>query len=248
MEKAYFPMDILHVTQGENGNASHKGSLAMDFGGKDTGADKIYAPCTMRIVRVRKDSSHEIYAESVEPVQWADGTADYMNFTFMHDNSINANVKTGAIIRQGEYFADEGGFGRGQAGRFANHLHLEVGKGKSPARQVKNSAGTPMTPGQVHIYNALFLKPDTIIRNDGKYPWKTDAVEDDMKYRLYQVDSAYLTKETAIAKFEERIKAGERVGLDRASSDGRLRLGHSIRSAENALDLLPYMGDNTFIG
>ena len=102
MQRALFPMEYLRVTQNENGSTSHKGSLAMDLGGRNTGVDKVYGPCDMRIVRVRKDSSHETYAESLEPVLWADGTVDYLNFTFMHDNVLNANCKAGSIIRQGQ--------------------------------------------------------------------------------------------------------------------------------------------------
>ena len=128
----------------------------------------------MKIVRVCTDSSHETYAESVEPVQWADGTVAVMNFTFMHDDTLNTNCKEGAIIKQGEHFFDEGGFGRGKAGTFGNHLHLEVGKRTSPRLQQKNAQGTAITPGQVHIYDALFLRPDIVIRNAGGYPWKTE--------------------------------------------------------------------------
>lgn len=76
MERARFPMEFLRVTQGPN-VGSHAGSKAMDFGGKDTGKDPIYAPFTGKFVRVRKDSSHESYLESLEPVEFANGVVDY---------------------------------------------------------------------------------------------------------------------------------------------------------------------------
>ena len=77
MERARFPMEFLRVTQGPN-TGSHAGSKAMDFGGKDTGKDPIYAPFTGKFVRVRKDSSHESYLESLESVEFANGVVDYM--------------------------------------------------------------------------------------------------------------------------------------------------------------------------
>lgn len=172
MQKAMFPMDFLRVTQKANGLFSHKGSLALDLGGKDTGSDKVFAPCDMEIVRVRNDSSHEIYAQSIDKVMFADGTVDSINFVWMHDDYINSNVKVGAVIKQGEYFMDEGGFGRGKRRLFAAHLHLEVGRGKSPKTQIRNRYGTYVLPNQYPIEKALFLSPTTKILNDGGYAWQ----------------------------------------------------------------------------
>ena len=69
MQKAYFPMQVLRVTQGR-GTGSHRGTLAMDFGGRDGGCDPVFAPCYMTIVRVRTDaaSNGEVYAQSTAPV------------------------------------------------------------------------------------------------------------------------------------------------------------------------------------
>lgn len=176
MQKALFPMTTLRITQDENGATSHKGSLAMDLGGKDTGSDKIYAPCDLSVVRIRTNSSHETYLESAEPVLWADGTVDYMSFTMMHDNYINSNCKVGSIIPQGAYFMDEGGFGGGKVNKFGTHCHLEVSKGKSTKSQFKNSYGTWQTANQVHIYNALFVSADCTISNKGyetRHNWKS---------------------------------------------------------------------------
>lgn len=121
MERARFPMEFLRVTQGPN-VGSHAGSKAMDFGGKDTGCDAVYAPFTGRVARVRTDSSHETYFESLEPVEYADGTVDYMTVTLMHDNVLD--VRAGQVLHQGEKIGDEGGFGGGRPGRFGAHLHL----------------------------------------------------------------------------------------------------------------------------
>lgn len=186
MERARFPMQYLRVTQ-KAGVGSHLGSDAVDFGGKDTGVDALYAPYTGKVVRVRNDSSHETYFESLEPVEFANGTIDYMTCTFMHDEYVD--VKTGQIIKQGEKIADEGGFGRGSHGKFANHSHIETSRGKDIAYQVKNAQGTYCTPNQVNVCDAFWLGPDVVVLYDGGYTWKRDdgntinqGGDDDMKF------------------------------------------------------------------
>ena len=180
MERARFPMEFLRVTQGSN-TGSHAGSKAMDFGGKDTGCDAVYAPFTGRVVRVRTDSSHEIYFESLEPVEFADGTVDYMTVTLMHDNVLD--VRAGQVLHQGEKIGDEGGFGSGRPGRFGAHLHLEASRGRSIAYQVRNAQGTYCTPQQVDVWAALWLGMDVQMLDGGGCPWKRDIKEDsDMKF------------------------------------------------------------------
>lgn len=180
MERARFPMEFLRVTQGPN-VGSHKGSKAMDFGGKDTGCDAVYAPFTGRVARVRTDSSHETYFESLEPVEFADGTVDYMTVTLMHDNVLD--VRAGQVLHQGEKIGDEGGFGGGRPGRFGAHLHLEVSRGRNIAYQVRNAQGTYCTPQQVDVWSALWLGTDVQVLDGGGRPWKRDIQEEsDMKF------------------------------------------------------------------
>lgn len=180
MERARFPMEFLRVTQGPN-VGSHVGSRAMDFGGRDTGCDAVYAPFTGRVARVRTDSSHETYFESLEPVEFADGTVDYMTVTLMHDNVLD--VRTGQVLHQGEKIGDEGGFGGGRPNRFGAHLHLEVSRGRNIAYQVRNAQGTYCTPQQVDIWSALWLGTDVQVLDGAGYSWKRDTKEDDdMKF------------------------------------------------------------------
>ena len=180
MERARFPMEFLRVTQGPN-TGSHAGSKAMDFGGKDTGCDVVYAPFTGRVARVRTNSSHETYFESLEPVEFADGTVDYMTVTLMHDNVFD--VRTGQVRHQGEKIGDEGGFGGGRPNRFGAHLHLEVSRGRNIAYQVRNAQGTYCTPQQVDIWSALWLGTDVQVLDGAGYSWKRDTKEDDdMKF------------------------------------------------------------------
>ncbi len=173
VQKALWPGKFLRITQDELSTYSHTGSLAMDSGDENGNIQKLYAPCDMTFTRIREnESSQETYAESVAPVLWADGTVDYMSFTFMHDNIINSNVYEGATVQQGEYFYDEGGFGRGRPGTFANHCHIEVSRGKSASMQSKNAYGTFVTANQVHIYDALFIPADCKVLDGRGHVWK----------------------------------------------------------------------------
>ena len=170
-QKFKFPMEYLKVTQGELDSYSHAGSLAMDFGGKDTGADKLYCPCDMVVKRCRQSANGELYLESTLPVEFADGTTDYARLICIHDNAFN--VVEGQVLKQGDYFYDEGGMGSGKANTFATHVHIEAGKGKwKSCTQFANAQGTFVIENQSHLYDLFILGDDVVILNDGGYPWK----------------------------------------------------------------------------
>lgn len=176
MQKFKFPMEYLRVTQGENSAYSHAGSLAMDFGGKDTGADRLFCPCDMVVKRTRKNANGELYLESVDKVQFADGSVDYARLLCMHDGTFN--VKEGQVLKQGEYFYDEGGMGAGNKNKFATHVHIEAGKGKwKSATQSKNSKGTYVIENQAHLYDLFVVGDDVVILNDGGYSWVREKTE-----------------------------------------------------------------------
>lgn len=212
MERARFPMEFLRVTQGPN-VGSHKGSKAMDFGGKDTGKDPTYAPFTGKFVRVRKDSSHESYLESLEPVEFANGVVDYMTLTFMHDDVLD--VRTGQIVHQGEKIGDEGGFGGGRPNRFGAHLHIEASRGRNIAYQVQNEVGTYCTPNQVNIWDALWLGTDVQILNDSGYPWQRDVKKEENDMEFLEV-----TSDRCEVFTEANVNA-----VDRTFNNGRLAKG-----------------------
>ncbi len=168
-----FPMEYLRVTQGENNPYSHAGSLAMDFGGKDTGADRLYCPCDMVVKRTRHNANGELYLESVQPVLFADGTTDYARLLCMHDGVFN--VKEGQLLKQGEYFYDEGGMGSGNQNKFAKHVHIEAGKGRwKSTTQSPNTKGTYVIERQAHLYDLFILGNDVQVLDTGGYNWKRD--------------------------------------------------------------------------
>ncbi len=174
MQKFKFPMEYLRVTQGELSGYSHAGSLAMDFGGKDSGVDKLYCPCDMVVKRARKAANGELYLESTQPVLFADETTDYARLLCMHDNAFN--VAEGQILKQGEYFYDEGGMGSGNPNAFGTHRHIEAGKGKwISCTQSKNAQGTYVIENQTSLYKLFIVGDDVIILDSGGYMWHREC-------------------------------------------------------------------------
>lgn len=181
MEKAYFGMDTLRVTNGPHGNNSHKNSWAIDLGGEDAGISRFYAPFTGVIRRLRTNSN-EVWFESSEPVQWADGTQDYVTILMIHANSVPA--VEGQTVKQGEWLYNEGTKGNATG----NHIHFEVGKGKfvSPYGWYKVGYGDDGSEiwniyNQVDPTKVFFLKPTCNVMNAGTdntsgaaLQWKVD--------------------------------------------------------------------------
>lgn len=167
MEKAYFGMDYLRVTNGPHGVNSHKNSWAIDLGGKDTGSDSFFAPFTGVVKRIRSNSN-ELWFESSEPVLWADGTQDYVTIMMIHAYTVP--VTEGQVVPQGALLYSEGAKGNASG----NHIHFEVGKGKfvSPYGWYANGYGDDGSElwniyNQVDPTRVFFLKPSCIVLDGG---------------------------------------------------------------------------------
>ncbi len=144
-EYALFPMDVLNIVRtntkldaDQKKKADPTGGhvhYAWDFSGSDT---TVVAPFTGKVIYVDKGGAHSVILESTSKVKLADGTENYLVCMFTHDDAINSNVKVGQIIQQGEYFYDQGTYGKGNKGTYERHLHLEVAVGQ-PSANDKNS-------------------------------------------------------------------------------------------------------------
>ena len=189
MENAIFMMDYLNVTQTANNNFSHKGCLAIDIAGLDTGIDTLKSPFTGTIKRIYSDNN-AVWIESNDKVRYADGTIDYMTVLTMHNNS--TSLKVGDVIKQGTPYYKEGT--RGYA--TGNHIHLSVGKGKfTGSGWYQNSNGNWCINNQYDVYKALFLDNNTKIINSGGYNWirvRKDTTTNNILYIVKKGDN--LTK------------------------------------------------------
>lgn len=124
MEKAMYPMKDMKITQ-KHGEGTHKSCFAVDDGGLDGGISNVYAPFTGVIKKIYTADANEVWLESINKVEYPDGTKDYMTIMFAHDNSVTS-LYVGKVINQGEVFYQEGTKGNATG----NHLHFECAKGK----------------------------------------------------------------------------------------------------------------------
>ena len=88
MEKPLYPFKNMRITQGYN-EGTHIDSYAIDDAGKDTGISKIRAPYTGIIKKIYKDDANEVWLESIDKVEYPDGTKDYLTMMFAHSNDIS---------------------------------------------------------------------------------------------------------------------------------------------------------------
>lgn len=166
LENFLFPLPVLNITQGENGGYSHQGSLAIDFVG--TYAQyPYYAPATMRCYY--KDGLSGVYWQSVNKVNYIDGTVDYIRILFYHDNGWN-NHYVGEVINQGSIIGRTGTAGQVTG----DHVHMEVGSGAWDGTYplYQNSYGVWCLKGGIHIYNGCGVN-DTQIINGYGYNWRS---------------------------------------------------------------------------
>ena len=163
IQKAMFPLKLGAVTQPMNGATSHKGTKAIDFGwllAKPNGDYNLYAPFDGTVMWADDVSKGAAIAfQSDYPVEYADGTIDYMTVFTEHDND---RPSKGAKFKQGERYSK-----MGTAGNVGKHVHLEVQKGKyQPYTGLsQQSVGKVYVfPNTIEPYNGLFMDYSIDIR------------------------------------------------------------------------------------
>ena len=168
-QRAYFPMKYLNVTQGYGEKSStHKLSYAIDFGGKDSGRDEVYAPFDCRVSKVYKPSNTNISATTIwltstRKVLCSNGYYGYLTMSITHPIEI-MNMNVGMRFKQGDYLFREGNTGNATG----NHIHIELATG-TYANWVRRSNGTYseyVISNKVRLEDYIFLREDTIVLNE----------------------------------------------------------------------------------
>ena len=167
-EVMLFPLTSLYVTQGENGNYSHQGILAIDFQGWDNGrrvyTAPMYAPCSCTCVATIDANNKGRIFQSNDLVHTPDGLK-YVTFMCFHDNSPIASV--GMRFNQGQLFAHTGTAGNVTG----DHTHFNTAYGQYAGwiqvppenhGELKNSS---------HIYDTCYVN-DTDIAAGYGYNWQ----------------------------------------------------------------------------
>lgn len=124
MQRAMYPSPYMRITQGYD-EGTHLESFAIDDAGSDSGIDYLVAPFDCVVKKIYTNDANEVWFESASPVEYADGTVDYMTVMMAHCNDVSF-LSVGQIIKQGDrcYYEGTKGYATG------NHAHIECGKGK----------------------------------------------------------------------------------------------------------------------
>ena len=167
MEKPLYPSPYMRITQGYM-QGTHLDSYAIDEAGIDSGIDFIKAPFTGIIKKIYTQDANEVWLESVEPVEYPDGTIDYMTMMFAHDNDVS-NLSVGQKINQGERFYEEGTKGNASG----NHVHIECGQGKfTGTGWHENTAGYWSINNGKNPTECLWIDDSIKILNDYGYSFR----------------------------------------------------------------------------
>ena len=179
MEKPLFPAKTMRITQGYE-EGTHLDSYAIDNGDEDYGISNLYAPFTGIIKKIYPNDANEVWLESCEPVEYPDGTIDFMTIMFAHDNNIE-NLFVGKRVLKGEAFYQEGTKGNATG----NHCHMECGRGKfTDNGWHKNSAGYWSINNGKKPEECLWIDDTIKIIDDNGYSFKkisTEPVEKEKK-------------------------------------------------------------------
>ena len=171
MEKIIYPLKNMWITcipkQG-----LHKYCQALDDQGLNYATiDKVYAPFTGKIVR-KYPSECEIWFESVDKVEFADGTIDYATILFAHRDRYD-DLKENFVYKQGEVIYSEGTKGANKIGGAQRHLHFECCAGKTTG-----SGWTPAPDGTWNLVNGkapqncYFITDETNVIKTGGLTFK----------------------------------------------------------------------------
>lgn len=197
MDKFYFPMETMRITQSPYGNTSHHPhntgtpkDYPIDCAGVDGNRSAIFAPTDMKVTAIRKGDgiSNTIWLVSTKKVKTPTFT-DYVFMTLTHwndgDRQIAKHNKVGDIINKKEIICYEG-----TDMATANHIHICCGRGYSD-NWVKNSNGKwVMTgdnkPPEEVMYR--YTKFTTKVMDNGGLNWvstDTDTCPDFLPARGY---------------------------------------------------------------
>ena len=169
MNKFYFGMETMRITQNYNGTASHynhshgtPADYPIDCAGVDGQQSAYFAPVDMRVVAIRgvgNYATNTIWLETTETVQTPTfSDIVWLTLTHWNDGSITSKFKVGDVIKAGSIIAYEG-----TDGATANHLHVTCGRGHCDSwlQNDKGSwvmSGESLPPEEVMYINDDFTK------------------------------------------------------------------------------------------
>lgn len=173
IQAAHHPFDYIDISQGENGNFSHKGTLCIDYVGP-TNRYAYYTPCDMYCIYQDFYNGVRIW-RTVDPVLCADGQIRHFTMSAIHDDIdwLSPSLEYPYIFPKGNLMGFTGvqGFATG------DHAHFQVIEGTSFNGFYVNSEGSTSLVGtELHQYDVFYLKEDTTMVWGAGYPWKYGGI------------------------------------------------------------------------
>lgn len=200
MQKPLYPLKNMRITQGY-GTGTHIDSFAIDDGGFDSGIENIFAPFTGVIKKIYKDDANEVWLESLDKVEYPDGTIDYMTIMFAHCNDVS-NLRINQIISQGTAFYSEGTKGNASG----NHCHIECGRGMfTGTGWYKNNSGFWNINNSKKPQECFWVDDTINIINDNNYNFKKISAKNNVI--IESLDDDISNEETEIETNEEENKS-----------------------------------------
>jgi murein DD-endopeptidase MepM/ murein hydrolase activator NlpD len=117
-QKLIYPMKHVNITQGSNGEFSHKNKYAIDLAGSDSGADEVFAQGAGTIIDIT-DRSVTVRYNNV--IGQSGSVYKYAEVLYYHQTA-NPGIKVGLPLRKGQVFMREGMKGNATG----NHIHVEI--------------------------------------------------------------------------------------------------------------------------
>lgn len=168
-EVMLFPLPYIYISQGENEEYSHGGTLNIDFLGWSANGRvynaPMYAPCSCKCVATIDVNNNGRVFESLNKVHTPNGL-QYVTFMFFHDNFPIASV--GSTFSQGDLIGHTGTAGNVTG----DHTHFNTANGKYAGWEHVPPDNNGELVNSSHIYNTCYTN-DTVIVDGYGYNWQT---------------------------------------------------------------------------
>lgn len=168
-EVMLFPLEYIYISQGENGQYSHQGTLNIDFLGWGANGRvlhaPIYAPCSCSCVAVITGIDNGRVFQSSTPVHTPRGL-EIVTFMFFHDNNPIASV--GDTFTQGDLIGHTGTAGNVTG----DHMHFNTANGIYAGGHRVPPANQWELINSEHIYDICYDNNTVIVEGLG-YNWQS---------------------------------------------------------------------------
>ena len=203
------PFTDMYITQGSGGSFSHKGTMANDVRGTQSGVKyPYYAPCTCKCVKAYPESGQAMW-QSTNKVRFANRRIDYATFMTAHDDSFDANKYIGITIPQGNKIGNMGKKGNATG----VHCHIEISQSKTTSWS-KNKYGIYCFPNEYDTDACYFMDGTNIINGmGGSWKYLKDVpveepkpVVDEDKVKIAELEKELNSKNEEIKLLNVRIE------------------------------------------